>query len=54
MLRGTVMGHTFPAPEQFVHRLVDGAHKGRSQLPVIETGSVLTNTPLAEHRAQAR
>lgn len=45
---------TFPAPEQFWHLIVDGSCKVWAQLPLMETGSVLTRTPLAELRARAR
>ena len=46
--------HTLPVPKQFEHLCVVGARKGRSKSPDIEIGSVFKQTPLAEHRAQAK
>uniref|UniRef100_A0A7C9D3Q1 Uncharacterized protein n=1 Tax=Opuntia streptacantha TaxID=393608 RepID=A0A7C9D3Q1_OPUST len=49
------VGHmTLPVPKQFEHLCVVGARKGRSKSPDIEIGSVFKQTPLAEHRAQAK
>lgn len=45
---------TFPDPEQFEHLSVLGGDRGWSLPLIVDTGSIRTNAPVLEQRAQAR
>lgn len=45
---------TLAAPEQFGHRWVVVADKGRSLFSTVATGSTIIRDPVPAHRAQAK